>query len=146
MSTPNYVKEAVLAYLERGVKEPLAQMFENGIPLHTYPESRKIITQLIRGESVRRKGRPPLSRDDKSRQYSALVMVAQLHGAGLAVYSGGNESKETACDIAARALELKSAKHVYDEIWTPNKDREDVKMHIEIGKNNPHFLTLYRKK
>jgi hypothetical protein len=144
VSTPNYVKEAVLAYLERGFKGPLAQMFENGIPLHTYPESRKIVAQLIRGEPVKPKGRPTLSRGEKARRYSVLVMVAQLHGAGLGVYSGGaTKTKETACDIVARCYGFKSGKHVYDEIWTPKKDSEDVKMHIEIGRNNPQFLTLF---
>ena len=144
MNTPDYVNEAILAYLERGLKEPLAQMFENGIPLHTYPESRKIIGKLIRGQSVKSKGRPPLSRDKKARRHSVLVMVAQLHGAGLGVYSGGaTNTKETACHIAARHFGFKSAKHVYDEIWAPNKDSEDVKIHIEIGRNNPQFLTLF---
>jgi len=144
VNTPDYVNEAILAYLERGLKEPLAQMFENGIPLHTYPESRKIIGKLIRGQSVKSKGRPPLSRDKKARRHSVLVMVAQLHGAGLGVYSGGaTNTKETACDIAARHYGFKSAKHVYDEIWAPNKDSEDVKIHIEIGRNNPQFLTLF---
>ena len=144
MSTPNYVIEAVLAYLERGLKEPLAQMFENGIPLHTYPESRDIVARLIRGKPVKSKGRPPLSRDKKARRHSVLVMVAQLHGAGLGVYSGGaTNTKETACDIAARHYGFKSGKHVYDEIWTPDKDSENVKMHIEIGRNNPQFLTLF---
>lgn len=111
-------------------------MFVNGVPLHKYKEAREIIVKLIRGEAVKKQGKPGLTRDKKARQHEILLYIAQLHGAGLGIYSGGNtSSRTTACDIAAEIHKL-TARHIYEKIWQPNKDSDEVKQNIEIGKNN----------
>ncbi len=66
----------------------------------------------------------------------------QLFRVFLGVFSRGESRKTTACDIAAKQYSM-SAEHIYKTIWTPNKDSEEVKMHIEIGVNNKQFLDLY---
>lgn len=149
MTTPNYVKEAVLAYMENGNSDPLATMFEHGIPLHEYPESREIVSNCIRGIRNRKPGRQPLTREEKSKQESILYFVAQLHGAGFSLInsgerSDGTTSKNTACEIVARFYGYKSGKYIYDSIWKPAKDSEIVKFHMEIGANNKELFERFR--
>ena len=151
MSTPNYVKEAVLAYMERNNIEPLAQMFENGIPLHLYQESCEIIAKRIRGESIKKRGKQPLTRDQLAKQDEALMFVAQLHGAGFGIYTEDSSRKTesttpikpSACDIAAKKTGL-TASHIYISIWKPRQDSDLVKVHMEIGAaNKTSFFNLF---
>jgi hypothetical protein len=130
------VKAAVHRYLEKGQGDGLAQMFANGIPLHDYPESREIIINLLTGKANRKRGRPKRSQAVEAQHYAILLRVAELHGAGLGLFSGSDMSdKPTACSIASKIYGL-DAEYIYKHIWKPNKDREDVKHQEKIGADN----------
>jgi len=138
--TPNYVKEAVLQYIEEKRSYYLIEMFTNGIPLHSYPESRNIIIKLLNGESVRKRGRQPLSRKDKDRNYRILTHVSQLVGAGLSsVNNYPDNAAETACKKVGEIYGL-TGKYIYDNIWKPAEGSDTVKLNMEIGKNNKWIL------
>jgi len=151
MSTPNYVKEAVIAYIERDDIEPLAQMFENGIPLHIYPESKQIIANRIRGKANKKQGRQPQTRDQKDKHHQVRMFVAQLHGAGLGIHTNEPHEKLTACDIASK-IYGNDAQHIYEKIWNPSKsstkkEKEEIQalkeQHIDIGRKNKSILDLF---
>ena len=137
--TPNYVMEAVKAY-EEGNSRFLVEMFENGVPLYQYPESKQIIVNLLQGKSNRRQGRPPLTRQQKDYQHRILMRVAELYGAGLGLISNGNETNTpTACGVAASIYGL-SADYIYRKIWKPNKDNADVSFQISLGAANKESI------
>ena len=62
--TPNYVLAAVKQYKEEDCKEGLINQFENGIPLHSYPESRELIIRLLEGKKPRAKGESKVNVDN----------------------------------------------------------------------------------
>ena len=154
MSTPRYVKEAVLAYMERGDSKPLLQMYEFGIPVLEYPESMELVEKLIKGDRGRKRGGQPRKRDDFAKEDTILRLIAQLHGAGLGVFTDikvnkdGKPYKKTACDVVAE-IYGRNAKDLFNRIWKPNEYCEETQRHIDIGKDmrkkDKHFLDLFKK-
>lgn len=132
--TPDYVLAAVDAFVKEDHRFPLVNMFENGIPLHTYPESRDLIVKLMRGDAIRPKGRRS-SADNPvvcARDTAILHHVAQLHGAGLALISNGEGQAPSACGIVARFHGL--TPNQIKAIWNKGKGRPDVVAYLEFGR------------
>ncbi len=154
--TPNYVLRAVEAYME-GDSRFLVNQFENGVPLYSYPESREIIVNLLRGQSNRRQGRPPLTRRKKDFYHRLLMRVAELHGAGLGLISKGNATrKPTACGVVSEDLRRDaeiygldpkkyglSAEYIYEKIWKPNKDSAEVQFQLKLGSEHRESILKY---
>jgi len=143
--TPRYIKEAVLKYLESSDGTLLVQMFDHGINLNEYPESRNVIVNLLLGKPNRKQGRQPLSREEKAKNYSILMLLAELKGAGLKIISSGESTTETrsACEILAKIYGISESK-IYKDIWGPNKNKPHVIQQMKLGKSNKEgLLSIY---
>jgi len=134
--TPAYVIGAVNRYINEGKTEFLANLFENGIPLHEYPESKKLMLDLIKGTAIRKRGEKKSNPLNENRIYSAVLWCAQLHGAGLPLYGESSKiGKPYASEIAAQQIG-KNHEHFYKRIWIKHCDEKEVLDNIEFGKNN----------
>lgn len=138
MTTPRFILEAVARYMEDGDSRSLVEMFQNGIELWKYPESRDLVVSLLQGQKPRRKGGQKLTRAEKEDQLSCLIFVAQLHGAGIAVYHNGNATTPTACEIVG-ARHRVNPRHLYDR-WRKRKDDDFIKEQIEFGRQHPELI------
>ena len=140
--TPRYVLEAVRAFIEEDRREPILQLFGNGIPLYSYPESRDLIEKVMRGDSLRKRGQKVTNPHTQSRDISIQTEVAQLAGAGLGLISKGGESKATACSVVARRHGL--TPEAVDKIYK-KADRAVVKAAKAFGeKFSGQLLELYK--
>jgi len=124
--TPRYVLGAVRAFIIENKREYLINQFQNGIPLHCYPESRDLVEKLLRGEALRGRGQKVVSREIEHRDFSIQITVAQLLGAGLPLIANGESEKPTACSLVAKVHSL-----------TANQ----VRGIYEKGKKNPYIVS-----
>jgi hypothetical protein len=136
MTTPNYIKTAVNAYYEKGDWSYICRMFEQGIPLHCYQESRDLISKLIQGEKPRQKGRQPASASKLENRLFIAFFVAQLHGAGFPLTANGNKTNLlTAIQIASHVYNMKESS-VRKSCWYPLENDERIKEQIKMGEQN----------
>ena len=144
--TPNYVLGAVRAFIDEDKREPLLLMFRNGIPLHTYPESRELIEKLLLSKAIRKRGEKLSDPAMQARNISIQIAVAQLDGAGLGVISKGENSKPTACSVVSDwyGVTPEGKKIITPEgvekIWNKVKDSEWVESHKQFGRENSEQL------
>jgi hypothetical protein len=141
--TPRYVLEAVDALIDRKEGRFLAEMVDNGVPLLEYPESRRVISKLLKGESIRGRGRPK----QRSMTYDEdrlVAAVATQVGAGVMAYSNGENIGPTACGNIAAAYNVSESK--VQKLWRKHKDSDWSKTHIELGGLYPQAADLsYRE-
>jgi hypothetical protein len=135
-TTPDYVLGAVRRYRNEGKTEFLTNLFENGIPLHKYPESRELMLDLINGRAIRKRGEKLLNPQREHITFTAVLWCAQLHGAGLPLYGDSSKiGKPYASEIAANLIG-KNHEHFYARIWKKHCEEKEVLENIEFGKNN----------
>jgi hypothetical protein len=125
--TPNYVLAAVKQYKEEDCKEGLINQFENGIPLHSYQESRELIIRLLEGKKPRAKGESKVNKQEKLREWSAACSVAALSGAGLTI---------TEAQLRIREINHYSESKM-ERLWKEHKDCSVAKNNYEMGKQYP---------
>ena len=125
--TPNYVLAAVKQYKEEDCKEGLINQFENGIPLHSYPESRELIIRLLEGKKPRAKGESKVNKQEKLREWSAACSVAALSAAGLTI---------TEAQLRIREINHYSESKM-ERLWKEHKDCSVAKNNYEMGKQYP---------
>jgi hypothetical protein len=125
--TPNYVLAAVKQYKEEDCKEGLINQFGNGIPLHSYPESRELIIRLLEGKKPRAKGESKVNKQEKLREWSAACSVAALSGAGLTI---------TEAQLRIREINHYSESKM-ERLWKEHKDCSVAKNNYEMGKQYP---------
>jgi len=134
--TPAYVIGAVNRYINEGKTDFLANLFENGIPLHEYPESKKLMLDLINGKAIRKRGQKKINPLNDHTTFNAVLWCAQLHGAGLPLLGESSEiGKPYASEIAAN-LTGHNHEHFHNRIWQKYCDEKEVLENIEFGKNN----------
>ena len=139
MKTPEYVKGAVLVFIEQDRREPLIQQFKNGIPLFKYPESRELIIKALTQASPRGRGQKKKDLQKENLEISAIMLWATLEGAGLPRYGdSSNASVVYGYEIVGKDYgfslrQLKSywKKHSPDPIIKAQIDRQAA-----FGKNN----------
>jgi hypothetical protein len=125
--TPNYVLAAVKQYKEEDCKEGLINQFENGIPLHSYQESRELIIRLLEGKKPRAKGESKVNKQEKLREWSAACSVAALSGAGL-----------TITEATQRMAEMNHySESKMKRLWAAHKDCSVAKNNYKMGKQYP---------
>ena len=129
---PQFLKVALEKFHD-GDPEHLVRIFKNRVQLNQYKETSDLIENLLLGKPVRSPGRP--SRKQKYNELSVLSLVAQLKGAGFAVYSHTLSGKKTACEIAGDNYNLNPAT-IYKNIWLPEKDSDFVLKNIKFGEEN----------
>lgn len=134
--TPAYVIGAVNRYINEGKTEFLANLFENGIRLHEYPESKKLMLDLINGNAIRKRGQKKINPAKDHITFNAVLWCAQLYGAGLPLYGESSKiGKPYASKIAADLIG-RNDEHFHRNIWLEHCDEQEVKDNIEFGKNN----------
>jgi hypothetical protein len=139
MTTPSYIKTAVNAYYEKGDRSHLRRMFEQGIPLHCYSESRDLISKLIEGEKPRKKSLLNSASEIEKRFYIAMF-VAELKGAGFALTANGIKPDQlTAIDIASLIYNMDEST-VRKTCWYPLKNDPRIKEQKRIGKQNEKLV------
>ena len=136
--TPSYVMEAVRQLFEEKKPARLIEMFCNGLPLHTYPESRELIEKLLREEKLRGRGHKPANYAPakQARDISIQIAVAQLVGAlGPVIHKGeATLDTPTACKVVAKWHGL--SQEGVEKIWNKVKDSEWVESHKQFGREN----------
>lgn len=91
MKTPEYVKGAVLLFIEQDRRVPLIQQFKNGIPLFEYPESRELIVKALTQVSPRGRGQNKRDLKKEEIEIGAIMLWATLEGAGFPRYGDSTD-------------------------------------------------------
>jgi hypothetical protein len=104
MCTPKYIIGAVRQLVENNEPKYLIAMFLNGLPLHQYPETSSLIAQLMRGERIRPKGRPPKTEEERGKDKTIIALVAQMVAVGYPLITKGNRTvaKLSVCDVVGK--------------------------------------------
>lgn len=143
--TPNFILARIESFLD-GNPEPLVDIFEKGIALSEYKESRELIADLLLGKKPKKRG-GELAKEKMKLKNDILCLLAELKGAGFALISKGSTTKsKSACEIVSMNFSrdgkapIYNPSYIYDQIWKPNRDSEEVKIHLEIGKKNKAVL------
>ena len=143
--TPRYVLEAVRAFIEEDRREPLINQFHNGIPLHSYPESRELLEKMMRSEAIRPHGRPSVDSDPvmRDRNIGIQIYVAQFVGAEIPLIA--NESTTpTACSVVGNWHGLTS--NQVKAIWNKGKDSPLALFYMNFGRENAEsVLEFFRQ-
>lgn len=137
--TPNYILTRIECFMD-GNPQPLIEIFENGINLSKYKESRELIIDLLLDKRPKKRGRE-LSKDKIRLQNDILCLMAELKGAGFPLINKGSSTKsKSASEIVSMNFSLDGENpiydpnYIYDKIWKPRRDSDEVKLHLEIGK------------
>ena len=139
MKTPEYVKGAVLLFIEQDRREFLIEQFKNGIPLFEYPESRELIVKALTQVSPRGRGQKKKDLGKEDLEIGAIMLWATLEGAGFPRYGDstsalvvyGYEIVEKEWGFSLRQLKSYWKKHSPDPIIKAQIDRQAA-----FGKNN----------
>ena len=139
--TPDFILTRIECFMD-GNPQPLIEVFENGINLSKHKESRELIISLLLDKRPKKRGRE-LSKDKIRLQNSILCLLAQLKGAGFPLINKGNSTKsKSACEIVSMSFSpdrknpIYHPSYIYNRIWTPKKDSDEVKIHLKIGEEN----------
>tara|TARA_B110000240_G_C13332588_1_gene381927 strand:- start:344 stop:811 length:468 start_codon:yes stop_codon:yes gene_type:complete len=143
MKTPEYVKGAVLLFIEQDRREPLIQQFKNGIPLFKYPESRELIVKALTQVSPRGRGQNKKDLGKEDLEIGAIMLWATLEGAGFPRYGDstsalvvyGYEIVEKAWGFSLKQLKSYWKKHNADPRISAQIGRQ-----IGYGKKNKTSL------
>lgn len=137
--TPDYILTRIECFMD-GNPQPLIEIFESGISLSKHKESRELIINLLLDKRPKKRGRE-LSKDKIRLQNNILCLLAELKGAGFPLINKGNSTKsKSACEIVSMSFSPDRKKpiyhpnYIYEQIWKPKKDSDEVKIHVEIGK------------
>ena len=137
---PHFLVSALDKFHE-GEPKYLIQIFKNGVQLCEFKETSDLIENLLLGKPTKRAGRPKKKKGYE--ENSVIALIAQLKGAGFAVYSDTYSGKKTACEIVAESYDLKPGT-VYKNIWCPAKDSDFALQNIRLGEeNSEQYQLLY---
>lgn len=121
---------------------PLLEKLNNGVNLSKYEASKQLITNLLLGNPVRKKGK----QTDRAKEElikTMLIYVAQYYGAGLPLISKSDTAiKENyAINKVCSMYNYANIKpnSLYDH-WQKHNESELVLFYIEFGKTNKDFI------
>jgi hypothetical protein len=147
MSTPKYIIGAVRQLVENAEPKYLIEMFLNGLPLHQYPETSSLIAQLMRGERIRPKGRPPKTEDERVKDKAIIALVAQMVAVGYPLITKGERTVAnlSVCDVIGKQFGV-SREQVY-KIYKRDIESDFVEQNKafatkRLTKNDFHYLFI----
>jgi hypothetical protein len=124
----NWLHMALKSYIQDGDCEALIELFERGFALHKYPQSKALITDLIKGIPISNKG---LHENSDSQKQKDLELSAAYYYAKL---TGSGKTEEEALEKVAQLINC-SVDQFKNDIWPKYKASAGIKIAHDLAKN-----------